>query len=96
MSKRWSDHDDGGAEYRETYDESREVRKVLDRARGYAKERGFAFVVFLGDMLTPGQNLKPHRAYRDVEDAREEARDLTRSGYGWPKASVKIKTIRIP
>lgn len=93
MSKRYSDHDDGGASWRETYDESGEIRKVQERASAFVKERGFAFVVFLGAMLSPGQNLKEHRAYGNQKDAQDCARELTRPGFGWPRASVKIKKI---
>lgn len=95
MSERNSDHDDGGANWRETYNESREARKVMDRARGYVKDRGEAFVVFLGAMLAPGANLQPYRAHRTAEAAREDARELTRPGYGYPKASVKIQRIKV-
>ncbi|WP_310450288.1 hypothetical protein [Sulfuritalea sp.] len=91
MSKRNSDHDDGGAEYRETYDEGREVQKVLARARSFAKDRGEAFVVFLGSMLSPGENLKPYRAYKTVG----EAQDIARALDAWPRASVKIKRIKV-
>ena len=93
MSKRYLDHDDGGVEYRETYDEGREVRKVRERASSFVKERGYAFVVFLGSMLSPGQNLKEYRAYSNQGDAQEAARELTRPGFGYPCASVKITKI---
>lgn len=95
MSKRRSDHDDGGVEYRETYDEKGEVKKVLDRARAYAKDRGEAFVVFLGAMLSPGQNLQPYRAYKTKADAQETARELVGGCWGYPRASVKIRRVKV-
>lgn len=85
--------DEGGANWRETYDDNREVRKVRERAAAFVKERGFAFVVFLGSMLSPGQNLKEYRAYSNQKDAQDSARELTRPGSGWPRASVKITKI---
>ena len=87
MSKRNSDHDDGGANTAKPTMRPRGAKSARAR-RSFAKDRGEAFVVFLGSMLSPGRTLS-----RTVL-TRRLGQDIARALDAWP-VPVKIKRIKV-